>query len=169
MAFLRELARGGTAAGMERPLGIRLSGTGGESDGCVLSGALHSVPLAEHGDGVCCQLGGSYALGGPGRLLGGAADGNVSNGLDALAAFCWTTCGFFLVHLAHPWGYTTGCWMPWAWGLGFSMIAGAGVAAKPAYPILLALVLALQLLPGHFQLAFHHAMRAGADGGLGGG
>ena len=72
---------------------------------------------------------------------------------SALAAFSWTASGFFLIHLAHPWGYTTGCWMPWAWGLGWSMIA-PGVAAKPAYPFLLALVLALQLLPGHFQLAF---------------
>ena len=71
----------------------------------------------------------------------------------ALAAFAWTTSGFFLVHLAHPWGYTTGCWMPWAWGLGASLL-GAGSGAKPAYPYLLALVLALQLLPGHFQLAF---------------
>ena len=73
---------------------------------------------------------------------------------STLAAFCWTACGFFLVHLAHPWGYTTGCWMPWAWGLGFTMLTASGGAAKPVYPILLALVLALQLLPGHFQLAF---------------
>ena len=75
---------------------------------------------------------------------------------STLAAFCWTTCGFFLVHLAHPWGYTTGCWMPWAWGLGFTLVAAAsaGERAKPVYAILLALVLALQLLPGHFQLAF---------------
>jgi hypothetical protein len=72
---------------------------------------------------------------------------------SALAAFSWTTCGFFLIHLAHPWGYTTGCWMPWAWGLGFSLLTH-GTTAKPAYPLLLALVLALQLLPGHFQLAF---------------
>jgi hypothetical protein len=72
---------------------------------------------------------------------------------STLAAFCWTTSGFFVVHLAHPWGYTTGCWMPWAWGLGYRLLA-AGVNAKPAYPCLLALVLALQLLPGHFQLAF---------------
>ena len=78
---------------------------------------------------------------------------NISRMGSALAAFSWTASGFFLVHLAHPWGYTTGCWMPWAWGLGWSMIA-QGVAAKPAYPFLLALVLALQLLPGHFQLAF---------------
>jgi hypothetical protein len=70
-----------------------------------------------------------------------------------LAAFCWTTCGFFLVHLAHPWGYTTGCWMPWTWGLGIGLLT-ADPVATPHYPILLALVLAVQLLPGHFQLAF---------------
>ena len=72
---------------------------------------------------------------------------------STLAAFCWTSCGFFLVHLAHPWGYTIGCWMPWAWGLGFSLL-DVRLTAKRAYPIRLALVLALQLLPGHFQLAF---------------
>ncbi len=82
-----------------------------------------------------------------GRRLG------ISRMGSALAAFSWTTCGFFLIHLAHPWGYTTGSWMPWAWGLGFSLLAH-GTAAKPAYPYLLAFVLALQLLPGHFQLAF---------------
>lgn len=42
---------------------------------------------------------------------------------SALAAFSWTTCGFFVVHLAHPWGYTTGCWMPWAWGLTWCILA----------------------------------------------
>jgi hypothetical protein len=78
---------------------------------------------------------------------------NISRMGSALAAFSWTASGFFLIHLAHPWGYTTGCWMPWAWGLGWSIIA-PGVGAKRAYPFLLALVLALQLLPGHFQLAF---------------
>ncbi len=82
-----------------------------------------------------------------GRRLG------ISRTGSALAAFSWTACGFFLIHLAHPWGYTTGCWMPWAWGLGFSLLAH-GTAARPAYPFLLALVLALQLLPGHFQVAF---------------
>ncbi len=72
---------------------------------------------------------------------------------STLSAFCWTTCGFFVVHLAHPWGYTTGCWMPWAWGLGFSLLYGRATTGA-GYPFLLVLVLALQLLPGHFQLAF---------------
>jgi hypothetical protein len=70
-----------------------------------------------------------------------------------LAAFSWSSCGFFLVHLAHPWSYTTGCWMPWAWGLCWRMIVD-GIAAWPAGPFLLSLVLVLQVLPGHFQLAF---------------
>ncbi len=82
-----------------------------------------------------------------GRRIGTSRTGST------LAAFCWTTCGFFLVHLAHPWGYTAGCWMPWAWGLGFRLVAGDGIV-RPSDPLLLALVLAVQLLPGHFQLAF---------------
>ena len=27
---------------------------------------------------------------------------------SALAAFAWSSSGFFLIHLAHPWGYTSG-------------------------------------------------------------
>ena len=69
----------------------------------------------------------------------------------ALGGFAWATCGFFVIHLPHQWGYTTGCWMPWAWGLAWSVARGEG---RPRDPFLLALVLAVQLLPGHFQLAF---------------
>jgi len=72
---------------------------------------------------------------------------------SALAAFSWSTCGFFLIHLAHPWGYTTGCWMPWAWGLTWCSLSPAGVF-RTAAPFLLSLTLVLQVLPGHFQLAF---------------
>ncbi len=74
---------------------------------------------------------------------------------SALAAFAWSTSGFFLVHLAHPWGYTTGGWMPWAWGLGWSILMpGAGSRPSRLAPFLLALVLVMQVLAGHFQLAF---------------
>jgi hypothetical protein len=70
-----------------------------------------------------------------------------------LAALSWSTCGFFLIHLAHPWGYTTGSWMPWALGLAWcTLVRRAGSAALA--PWLLSLVLVLQILPGHFQLAF---------------
>ena len=68
----------------------------------------------------------------------------------ALAAFAWSTCGFFLIHLAHPWGYTTGCWMPWAWGLTWCCLSPAGVFRSVA-PFLLSLVLVLQVLPGTFN------------------
>ncbi len=71
----------------------------------------------------------------------------------ALAALAWSTCGFFLIHLAHQWGYTTGCWMPWAWGLTWCCLSSVGVFRSVA-PFLLSLVLVLQVLPGHFQLAF---------------
>jgi len=77
----------------------------------------------------------------------------ISSAGAALAAFSWSACGFYLVHLAHPWGYTTGCWMPWAWGLTWCILADGGTA-RPARPLLLCAVLVLQVLPGHFQLAF---------------
>ena len=69
----------------------------------------------------------------------------------ALAGFAWATCGFFLIHLPHQWAYTVGSWMPWAWGLAWSVARGEGSRRTP---YLLAAVLALQILPGHFQLAF---------------
>ena len=77
----------------------------------------------------------------------------ISSAGSALAAFAWSTCGFFLIHLAHQWGYTTGCWMPWAWGLTWCCLRSTG-GFRRAAPFLLSLVLVLQVLPGHFQLAF---------------
>ncbi|GAC1472153.1 MAG: hypothetical protein NVSMB9_19060 [Isosphaeraceae bacterium] len=70
---------------------------------------------------------------------------------SALGAFAWTTCGFFMIHLPHQWGYTTGSWMPWAWGLTWSILVNS---RRNREPFLLAIVLTMQLLPGHFQLAF---------------
>lgn len=70
-----------------------------------------------------------------------------------LAAFAFSAGGFFAIHMPHPWGYTTGSWMPWAWGLTWSILDDRGPA--PAARLLgLSLVIVLQLLPGHFQLAF---------------
>jgi hypothetical protein len=68
-----------------------------------------------------------------------------------LAGFVWTSSGFFVIHLPHQWGYTTGSWMPWAWGLAWPLVRGE---ASRRSPFLLAVVLTLQVLPGHFQLAF---------------
>ena len=77
-------------------------------------------------------------------------------GISAVGAFLsgysWATCGFFVIHLPHQWGYTTGSWMPWIWGLGWSQMQGGGGRRET---FLLALALTLQLLPGHFQLAFY--------------
>jgi hypothetical protein len=79
----------------------------------------------------------------------------------ALAGFAWATCGFFLVHLPHQWGATTACWMPWAWGLAWMTANGQGGRRAP---LLLAAVLALQILPGHFQLALNTEVTAGLLG-----
>lgn len=70
----------------------------------------------------------------------------------ALAGFAWSASGFFLIHLPHQWGYTVGAWMPWAWGLTWLIIRKQGSWRTP---FLLAVVLTLQILPGHFQLAFY--------------
>jgi hypothetical protein len=78
----------------------------------------------------------------------------------ALAAFSWSACGFFLIHLAHAWSYTTGCWMPWAVGATWSMLA-PGARPSLASTLLLSLILVLQLLPGHFQLAFETQVALG--------
>jgi hypothetical protein len=69
----------------------------------------------------------------------------------ALAGFAWATSGFFLIHLPHQWGYTAGSWMPWALGLGWLVVEGRG-GWWAAW--LLGGLLAIQVLPGHFQLAF---------------
>jgi hypothetical protein len=70
----------------------------------------------------------------------------------ALAGFSWAASGFFVIHLPHQWGYTAGSWMPWAWGLAWVLVSGRGCWRTP---LLLALVLTIQVLPGHFQLAFY--------------
>lgn len=75
----------------------------------------------------------------------------VSPAGSALAAFAWSASGFFVIHLPHQWGYTVGSWMPWAWGLAWLVAQGRG---GTRVPLLLAAVLAIQVLPGHFQLAF---------------
>ncbi len=69
----------------------------------------------------------------------------------ALSGMAWSMSGFFVIHLPHQWGYTTGSWMPWAWGLGWLLVRGRG---GPRISLALAGVLAIQTLPGHFQLAF---------------
>jgi hypothetical protein len=76
----------------------------------------------------------------------------VSSPGAGLAGFSWAACGFFVIHIPHQWGYTAGSWMPWAWGLAWVLASGRGTRRTP---LLLAVVLTLQVLPGHFQLAFY--------------
>jgi hypothetical protein len=72
---------------------------------------------------------------------------------SGLAGFVFATCGFFIIHMPHPWGYTTGSWMPWAWGLAWTILTSQR-EQQAGKMLLLCLVLVLQILPGHFQVAF---------------
>lgn len=72
---------------------------------------------------------------------------------SALAGFVFAASGFFVIHMPHPWGYTTGAWLPWAWGLTWRLLNDEG-KGTPRRLFLLTLVLVLQVLPGHFQIAF---------------
>ena len=76
----------------------------------------------------------------------------------ALTGYAFATCGFFFIHIPHQWAYTTGSWMPWAWGLAWLAIRGEGSRQAAVW---LAAVLAIQLLPGHFQLAFNTQVGVG--------
>jgi hypothetical protein len=77
----------------------------------------------------------------------------LSDRAAALAGLSWSASGFFVIHLPHPWAYTTGCWMPWAWGLGWGILTRDRLSPA-TWMAALSLVLVLQVLPGHFQLAF---------------
>ncbi len=70
---------------------------------------------------------------------------------SALAGFAWGASGFFVIHIPHQWAYTVGSWMPWA--IGLSWILGTQASPRRAW-LFLVLVFSLQVLPGHFQLAF---------------
>lgn len=77
---------------------------------------------------------------------------------SAFAAFVFSTSGFFVIHMPHPWGYTTGSWLPWAWGAAWRLTGPfpgwEGSSSLAARLFALTLVLVLQILPGHFQIAF---------------
>jgi hypothetical protein len=81
------------------------------------------------------------------RLLGISAVGS------ALAGFAFSASGFFVIHIPHPWGYTTASWMPWAWGHAWLLLNSRG-SRFAGILFRLSLILMLQLLPGHFQIAF---------------
>ena len=54
------------------------------------------------------QPGRPHALGRPGGLLGGRGGSGSRPAGSALAGFALATSGFFVIHLPHQWGYTTG-------------------------------------------------------------
>ncbi|AMV39957.1 hypothetical protein [Planctomyces sp. SH-PL62] len=72
---------------------------------------------------------------------------------SAVSGFAFAASGFFVIHMPHPWGYTTGSWLPWAWGLAWSLLSHAGPGSARRL-FFLSVVLAMQVLPGHFQIAF---------------
>ncbi len=78
----------------------------------------------------------------------------ISRSGATLAALAWSMSGFFVIHLAHPWGYTTGAWAPWTLGLAWTILARPLDSANLGRSALLSLVLVMQVLPGHCQLAF---------------
>src|SRR5262249_39276986 len=89
---------------------------------------------------------------GPGDRLAARRFG-ISRAGCGLSALAFSASGFFVIHMPHHWGYTAGSWMPWAWGLAWSTV-GSPTSRLQVRLLLLTLVLVLQLLPGHFQLAF---------------
>ena len=95
--------------------------------------------------------------GGLGAYWAGRAFGLSRTG-SAFSAFVFSTSGFFVIHMPHPWGYTTGSWLPWAWGAAWRLVNDdpndKGRRRLAARLFGLTLILVLQVLPGHFQIAF---------------
>ena len=69
----------------------------------------------------------------------------------AIAGYAWTGSGTSLIQLSHHWYFPTASWMPWAWGLAWDIVRRDGGRRSLCA---LAAVLALQVAPGHFQVAF---------------
>ena len=86
---------------------------------------------------------------------------------SCVSGLAWTASGFFLIHLTHQWAAATACWTPWILGLGWRILvvrvsqdrgwndaSGWRSGLESRLAVLLALAVALQITPGHFQLAF---------------
>ena len=89
-----------------------------------------------------------------------------------LAGLVFAGSGFFVIQFPHQWSYITGCWLPLAVALAWRAsrpVSGEGYVAmrdhatKCAFTYIdrlkaaigLAVVLAVQMLAGHFQIAFY--------------
>ena len=62
--------------------------------------------------------------------------------------------GFFISRMDQPWSYTTGCWLPLAVLAAWSWLRDG----KFVWLLSLTLILGVQLLAGHFQIAFFTAV-----------
>jgi hypothetical protein len=109
--------------------------------GCLRTEAAYAASLALH------------TFWGAAGVFWAARRFGLSPWAGALAALSWSGSGFFAIHLAHPWAVTVASWMPWAWGLAWGVATGPP-PGRFRDMVHLGLVLALQVLPGHFQLAF---------------
>jgi hypothetical protein len=105
----------------------------------VFTEAAYTISLVGH---VLFGSVGAYLLA---RRFGGSARGGT------LAAIAWGMSGFAVIHLSHQWAYTAGAWMPWAWMAAWKIARGEG---RFRSTLALAAILSLQVLPGHFQIAF---------------
>ena len=150
MAFLRDAIREGRLPLWNDLWGFGFPGLAESQMGVyypphwLLYGLL-PLEVASVASLVLHTLWGAYGANLAARRFGASEPG------AALAGFAWATCGFSLIHLPHQWGSTVGAWMPWAWALAWQVARGEGTRRTPW---LLSAVLAVQVLPGHFQLAF---------------
>ena len=74
----------------------------------------------------------------------------------SLTGIAFAGSGFFLVHLPHHWGFTTGSWLPWIFyaGLRLAEVSGKSRLLALRWMTLLAFAMAMPVLTGHFQLGF---------------
>lgn len=157
MSFLSESLAAGRAPVWNDLWGYGFPGIGESQMGAfypphvVLYGVL-SVEPAYVASLVIHTLWGGLGAYWSGRVFGLSRTGS------AFSAFVFSTSGFFVIHMPHPWGYTTGSWLPWAWGAAWRLVnddpnrdGGRNLAARLFW---LTLILVLQVLPGHFQIAF---------------
>jgi hypothetical protein len=67
--------------------------------------------------------------------------------------------GFFIIHFPHQWAYTSGSWLPlavaFAWRAARPNADTASVRSRVQASLALAAVIAVQMLIGHFQVAFY--------------
>ena len=119
MACSRSLRRG------RLPLWNDLWGFGFPGSARARWGSLPAPPgplrATSHRACLRGKPGAAHALGGPGGVVGGAAVRGLGGRVGA-GGFSFVGVRVLRDPPAAPWGYTTGSWMPWAWGLAWSLL-----------------------------------------------